>query len=85
MIKYILIFLALFFTACINERGVSAKYYNDCNEYYDLQGYYHRDCGDNEIFTYKGVSDGIVDGAEASYDWVLGLDEEDGSNQKNVW
>ena len=58
MIKiYILLLLALFFSGCINKHGVSAKYYSDCSEYYDVQGYYHKKCGDDDIFTYKDIGD----------------------------
>lgn len=53
MIKIILIISALFFTACVNKHGISAKYYSDCKEYYDLQGYYHNECGEDDIITYK--------------------------------
>lgn len=41
--------VALFFTGCVNERGISARYYNDCHEYYDLHGYYHKECDKNLI------------------------------------
>ena len=50
-----IIFVSLNFSGCINKHGVSAKYYSDCKEYYDLQGYYHKDCGDDDIFTYKNI------------------------------
>ncbi|WP_457744293.1 hypothetical protein [Sulfurimonas sp.] len=54
MIKLTLfIFLILFTSGCINKHGISAKIYSDCNEYYDFQGYYHKDCGDGDIITYK--------------------------------
>ena len=52
-----IIFVSLNFSGCINKHGVSAKYYSDCKEYYDLQGYYHKDCGDDDIFTYKTIGD----------------------------
>ncbi|WP_345994075.1 hypothetical protein [Sulfurimonas sp. HSL-1716] len=45
---------ALLFTGCVNRRGISAKYYNDCNEYYDSKGYYHKDC-DKNIIEYEDV------------------------------
>lgn len=45
--------MTLLFSACINKHGISAKYYSDCNEYYDLQGYYHNECGKDDIVTYK--------------------------------
>lgn len=55
--KFILLFLlismSILLSACINKHGVSAKYYSGCKEYYDLQGYYHKECGEDDIFTYK--------------------------------
>jgi len=47
-------FVLLFFSGCVNERGISARYYNDCREYYDLQGYYHKKCDEN-IIDYKDI------------------------------
>ncbi len=40
---------ALLLTGCANKRGISATYYNDCREYYDLYGYYHKQCDENMI------------------------------------
>jgi len=58
MIKlYILTILALLFSGCVNKHGISAKYYSDCKEYYDYQGYYHKECGDDDIVTYKEMGD----------------------------
>ena len=56
MVKYIFIWLfaLLFFSGCFNERGVSMRYYSDCEEYYDAQGYYHKKCDDN-IVDYSDV------------------------------
>ena len=52
MIKITLLLLtALLFSACVNKHGISLKYYSDCEEYYDLQGYYHKDCGKDDIMT----------------------------------
>lgn len=62
MIKTILLILTtLFFTACVNKHGISAKYYSNCKEYYDLQGYYHKECGEDDIMTYKEMGDGVED------------------------
>ncbi len=50
--KYILaLIIPIFFNGClfINERGISTKLYNECREYYDLMGYYHKDCDKNLI------------------------------------
>ncbi len=47
----ITIFIVLNFTGCLylNDRGVSTKYYNDCREYYDSMGIYHKKCDKNLI------------------------------------
>jgi hypothetical protein len=52
-----LIFLSIIFSGCVNKHGVSAKYYSECKEYYDYQGYYHKECGEDDIFTYEEVKD----------------------------
>lgn len=56
MKKYTLLFLLpFFFAGCFNERGISLRYYNDCEEYYDVQGYYHKEC-DKNIVDYSDIS-----------------------------
>jgi len=57
IILSITIISSLFFTGCVNKHGISMKYYSDCKEYYDLQGYYHKECGDDDIVTYKEMKD----------------------------
>lgn len=58
MIKLLLLILmAIFLTGCVNKHGVSAKYYSECKEYYDLQGYYHKECGEDDIVTYKTIGE----------------------------
>jgi len=59
MIKILLplTLLLTLFSGCLNKHGISAKYYSDCKEYYDLQGYYHKECGDDDIVTYKQIGD----------------------------
>jgi len=54
-------FVALAVGGCVNKHGISMKYYSDCKEYYDLQGYYHKECGEDDIITYKGTKKGVVD------------------------
>ena len=56
MIKILLIAIAILLSACVNKRGISATYYNDCKEYYDFQGYYHKKCDEN-IVDYKEVKE----------------------------
>ena len=51
----------LLFSACVNKHGISLKYYSDCKEYYDLQGYYHKDCGEDDIVTYKEIGEVFKD------------------------
>jgi len=52
-----LIALSILFSACMNKHGVSAKYYSECKEYYDYQGYYHKECGEDDIFTYEQAAE----------------------------
>ena len=49
----------LFFSGCFNKHGVSMKYYSDCKEYYDLQGFYHKECGEDDMVTYKEMKEFI--------------------------
>jgi len=79
MIKTILFLsiLSILFSGCINKHGVSAKYYSDCKEYYDLQGYYHKECGEDDIFTYKEVGEGVSK--------VIDEIKDEKKPQKNVW
>ncbi len=79
MIKTILLILTiLFFTGCFNKHGISARYYSDCEEYYDLQGYYHKECGKDDMVTY----DEIGDGAKSVVDTFTGNDS---TPKGNVW
>ena len=67
MIKItLLISIAFLFSACVNQHGISAKYYSDCEEYYDFQGFYHKECGKDDIVTYSEIRDtagNLVDSA----------------------
>ena len=65
MIKIsLLILTTLLFSGCMNKHGISAKYYSECKEYYDLQGYYHKDCGEDDIVTYKEIGEYFEDEKE---------------------
>ncbi|MDA7817827.1 hypothetical protein N9A28_06520 [Sulfurimonas sp.] len=80
MIKYLTIISALFIlSGCVNKHGISAKYYSDCDEYYDMQGYYHKECGKDDIITYKEMGEK----AEEVIDYVVG--EEEKKPRGNVW
>ncbi len=53
--KYLLMLFILFlFNGCLylNDRGISTTYYNDCHEYYDALGIYHKKC-DKNLINYK--------------------------------
>lgn len=80
MIKLItaLIFFSVFFSACMNKHGISAKYYSDCKEYYDYQGYYHKECGKDDIVTYKEMGETLKKIPEA-------FKKEKPEPVKNVW
>lgn len=55
---YLLLLLPIIFAGCFNERGISLRYYNDCEEYYDLQGYYHKQC-DKNLINYSEITDAL--------------------------
>ncbi|WP_434657251.1 hypothetical protein [Sulfurimonas sp. NW9] len=63
---YLLVLFMLFFNGCLNKHGISAKYYSDCKEYYDFQGYYHKECGDDDIITYETMGKEIKKAAQKS-------------------
>jgi len=83
MIKiYLLILFTILFNGCINKHGVSAKVYSDCKEYYDLQGYYHKECGGGDIITYDTMGKEIKKGANRVKALFV---KEEPKVQKNVW
>ncbi len=58
MIRMTLLILAtLFLSGCVNKHGISAKYYSECKEYYDLQGFYHKECGEDDMVTYEEMGE----------------------------
>lgn len=58
------------FTGCLNERGISAKYYNECREYYDARGYYHKKCDDN-LIEFADVKEGTLKAYESAKNVIL--------------
>ncbi|MBW6487865.1 hypothetical protein [Sulfurimonas sp.] len=80
MTKYLLIISTLFlFSACFNKHGISAKYYSECKEYYDVQGYYHKECGKDDIVTY----DELGKKSNEVVEYIVGTEEE--KPKGNVW
>ncbi|MGP1562095.1 MAG: hypothetical protein ACTTIC_08425 [Helicobacteraceae bacterium] len=53
-------FGALALNSCVfkNECGYSSRLYNDCREYYDLMGVYHKECEANDISNDCAPQDG---------------------------
>jgi hypothetical protein len=47
--KKILLLIPILFIGCVNKKGISLYYYDNCKEYYDLMGVYHKECPDNII------------------------------------
>jgi len=80
--KHLLLISALFlFSGCVNKHGVSLQYYSDCKEYYDLQGYYHNECGEDDIISHKEIRQKASD----AYDYVVGGEEKEEKPKGNVW
>jgi len=89
MIKLLLLFPFLFLlSGCANKHGISAKYYSDCKEYYDLQGYYHKECGEDDIITYKELKEktkrGINEAVNATTKYITGKEPKP-VEEPNVW
>jgi hypothetical protein len=56
--KLSLLLLPMILAGCFNDRGPSLRYYNDCEEYYDAQGYHHQRCDPN-IVNYKDIKEAL--------------------------
>ena len=85
MIKIILLItLTFLFSGCVNKRGITAKYYSECKEYYDLQGYYHRDCDEENMVTYKEMGESVDSGIN-SVKSIFVDEEKKEVIEKNVW
>ena len=54
----LLLALSILFGGCVNRRGISTTYYNECREYYDVQGYHHKVC-DKNMVEFDDLSDGV--------------------------
>ncbi|MDD2837434.1 MAG: hypothetical protein AB7U44_02060 [Sulfuricurvum sp.] len=55
---FLILFALIGLSGCFNDRGISLRYYNDCEEYYDAQGYYHKKC-DKNLVDYKEITDAL--------------------------
>lgn len=63
------------FTGCVNKRGISSTYYNDCKEYYDERGYYHKDCDEN-LVEFSDIKEGTVKAYESAKKAITHTPEE---------
>lgn len=77
-----ILLITIFFQGCVNKHGISAKYYSDCKEYYDLQGYYHKECGEDDIVTYKQMQEGAKKVGKSVKSLFI---EEKPAPRRNVW
>ncbi len=71
--KILLIFIIpLLFNGClyVNDRGISGEYYNDCHEYYDSMGVYHKKCDEN-IVEFKDVKNGVKNAYDTTKEAIL--------------
>ncbi len=89
MIKILaFLLLTLFISGCANKHGISAKYYSDCDEYYDFQGYYHKECGKDDLITYKELKAktkrSIHRGVNATKRYITGETPKP-KEEPNVW
>ncbi|WP_294963962.1 hypothetical protein [Sulfurimonas sp.] len=42
---------------CINANAIEKKYYSNCKEYYDFQGFYHNECEEDKAkIYYKNIN-----------------------------
>jgi hypothetical protein len=59
MKQILILILPLLFSGClyVNDRGIDNNYYNQCREYYDSMGVYHKTC-DKNIVEFQKVKDG---------------------------
>jgi len=78
-----LIISTAIFSGCVNERGISSKYYNDCREYYDARGYYRTDCDEN-IIEFEDVKEGSKDLYNSAKNKLL-REENKEPEHKVVW
>ena len=62
MKKILILILPFLFSGClyVNDRGIDTHYYNDCKEYYDSMGIYHKTC-DKNLIEYQKIKDGVKD------------------------
>lgn len=92
MIKITLLAItALIFSACANKHGISLQPYDDCKEYYDFQGYYHKDCGSKDIVSYKEIGESTGKAYDKVHDKAVEIvtgkekKKEEEKPQPNVW
>lgn len=71
MKKVLILILPLLFSGClyVNDRGIDTKYYNDCKEYYDAMGIYHKEC-DKNLVEFQDVKEGTKKVIQKTKDFV---------------
>jgi len=48
----LLILTTMISIGCINANAIDRKFYTNCKEYYDFQGFYHNECEENKANNY---------------------------------
>ena len=83
-----LIITLILFSGCLNKRGISSSYYNDCREYYDARGYYHNDCDEN-LVEFSDLKKDATDAYDATADFITFSEEVEAEEKepehKVVW
>jgi hypothetical protein len=71
MKKALILILPLLFSGClyVNDRGIDTSYYNECTEYYDAMGVYHKKC-DKNLIEFQEVEDGTKQIIEKTKNFV---------------
>jgi len=78
-----LIMTLLVFSGCLNKRGISSTYYNDCREYYDVRGYYHKKCDEN-LVEFSEVKESTVQAYESAKAAITNTKDKE-PEHKVVW
>ena len=81
-----LIITLILFSGCLNKRGISGSYYNDCREYYDARGYYHKNCDEN-LVEFSDLKKDVSDAYDATTGFITFTQEveEKEPEHKLVW
>jgi hypothetical protein len=71
MKKLLILILPFLLSGClyVNERGIDTRYYNECKEYYDSMGIWHKSC-DKNLLEFQDIKDGTKKGYKKTKEFV---------------